>query len=115
MKLEKIPVSYKGNEFSDAPNFITVNLDESDLSSIKKAIKILRENKDLSSISINTSFDLFDGEEDEEVSEWRDDLNQFIVYANEVYLYAQSKHDSSDQIESVALCEYSEEFNNLLK
>jgi hypothetical protein len=82
---------------------------EQDLINIKKAQRIMKEKRFISSIRIDVLGSVkYLSEEDQEVEDWRVDVEQFIVYSNAFYYYAQNKWDSGDYIESEEL--YLEDF-----
>lgn len=88
---------------------LDINPTEQDLTNIKKAQEIIRDNKFISSIRIDVLGNvLYLDDEENEQNEWRVDVEQFIVYSNAFYYYAQSKWDASDYIESDEL--YLEDF-----
>lgn len=82
---------------------------EQDLINIKKAQRIMKEKRFISSIRIDVLGSVkYLSEENQEVEDWRVDVEQFIVYSNAFYYYAQNKWDSGDYIESEEL--YLEDF-----
>jgi hypothetical protein len=96
-------IAFTSKEFSDAWQIEKVKIDfsQTDIDNIKKASSIIKENKFIENIRVAVSSDVtLLADEDEEVTSWEYDTIQFIVYDDVVYLYAQSKDDSADQIES---------------
>ena len=100
---------------------LDINLTKQDIINIKKAQEIVKANNFISNIRIDVlgsvvyldedGNDIYlkdEEEEEEEVGKWRVDVEQFIVYNNTFYYYAQSKYDSGDYIESDEL--YLEDF-----
>jgi hypothetical protein len=88
---------------------LDIVLSEQDKENITKAQVILKENKFISSIRIDVLGSVkYLSDEDQKVEDWRVDVEQFIVYSNAFYYYAQSKWDASDYIESEEL--YLEDF-----
>lgn len=83
---------------------LDIVLSEQDKYNIKESQAIIKSNKFISSIRIDVSGSVkYLSEEDQEVEDWRVDVEQFIVYSNAFYYYAQSKWDASDYIESEEL------------
>jgi hypothetical protein len=96
-------IAFTSKEFSDAWQIekVRVSFNPDDIANIKKASAIIKENKFIENIRVAVSSDVtLLADEDEEVTSWEYDTIQFIVYDDVVYLYAQSKDDSADQIES---------------
>lgn len=105
---------------SDEVEKLDINLTEQDIINIKKAQEIVKDNNFISNIRVDVlgsvvyldeygnDIYLKDDEEEEEIGKWRVDVEQFIVYSNAFYYYAQSKWDASDYIESDEL--YLEDF-----
>jgi hypothetical protein len=88
---------------------LDIVLSEQDLINIKKAQRIMKEKRFISSIRIDVLGSVtYLSEADQEVEDWRVDVEQFIVYSNAFYYYAQNKWDSGDYIESEEL--YLEDF-----
>lgn len=80
---------------------LDIVLSEQDKDNIAKAQVIVKDNKFISNIRIDVSGSVkYLSEGDQEVEDWRVDVEQFIVYSNAFYYYAQNKWDSGDYIES---------------
>jgi hypothetical protein len=83
---------------------LDIVLSEQDKYNIKESQAIIKSNKFISSIRIDVSGSvIYLSDEDQEVEDWRVDVEQFIVYSNAFYYYAQNKWDSGDYIESEEL------------
>jgi len=68
---------------------------------IEKAMKIVKENPFISSIRVSSLSTVeYLNENDEDVKDWRVDVEEWIVYGDGFYFYCQNKWDSSDQLES---------------
>lgn len=83
---------------------LDIVLSEQDKENIAKAQAIVKDNRFISSIKIDISGSVkYLSDEDQEVEDWRVDVEYFIVYSNAFYYYAQNKWDSGDYIESEEL------------
>ena len=95
-------IAFLSMDYSDANQVekLKINITSTDLDNIKKAMRIVRDNDFISSVKIDIDgFVGYVDDLDEEV-DWRADVEQFIVYSDCVYYYAQNKWHSGDQIES---------------
>ena len=95
-------IAFHSKEFSDAWEIEKVKVDftQTDIDNIKKASSIINDNKFIENIRMNVTSEVTFLADEDEVVEWDYDIIQFIVYNDVVYLYAQHKDDSADQIES---------------
>ncbi len=83
---------------------IDIALSDQDKENIVKAQAIIKKNKFISNIRINVLGSvIYLSKKNQEVEDWRVDVEQFIVYSNTFYYYAQNKWDSGDYIESEEL------------
>ena len=83
---------------------IDIILSKQDIENIQKAQTILKDNKFISNVRIDVlGLVIHLDYEDSKNDDWRVDVEQFIVYSNCFYYYAQSKWDSGDYLESEEL------------
>lgn len=102
----KREIAFYSQEYSDAMMIDTIQIEfnSEDIENIKKAINILNENKFVISLRIPISSKvIFLNEENNEYDVWRIGADEFIIYNNCVYYYAQNKYDAGDQFESEAI------------
>ncbi len=93
-------VVYKSNEDCyENPEFIKIKINTQMMAAIKKARKLLKENKEFNCIKIDACADLLDNDEKE--SNFRPACESLLVYEGSgVYYTAQSKYDSATYFES---------------
>jgi hypothetical protein len=83
---------------------LKITLSEIDIENILKTQQVLKDNKFISSAKIDITGEvIYLTDEGEETREWRVDVEQFLIYTDSFYYYAQNKWDASDQIESEEL------------
>ena len=92
---------------------LKIELSEIDKENIKKSVEILKENKFISHLRIDvnsrvTYLDIdknnyYSDVPEEDMFKWRLDVEQFIVYTNSVFYYAQNKWDNGDYFESTEI------------
>ena len=97
-------IAFYSMEYSDAMNIdkLKINLTPTDIDNIKSAMELVKNNKFISSINVDLdgNVEYFD-DDNNEVEDWKVDVERLIVYGNNsVYYYAQNKWNSGDQIES---------------
>lgn len=101
-KIVEKEIIFRSNDCSDSLKFETVKLTftDRDLDKVKKAMQVCKDNDFV--VNVRIEFDNFDFLDDdgEEVTDWRVDVSQLIVYKDSCYFYAQNKWDSGDQLES---------------
>lgn len=99
-----LEVPFHSQEISDsyAIERIKVDLSEQDKENILKACELVNNNEFIDNIriSVNSEVTFFDDEDNDITDFWKCEVFQFIVYNDCVFLYAQNKFDSGDQIES---------------
>ena len=95
-------IAFHSKEFSDAWEIEKVKVDfsQTDIDNIKKASSFINDNKFVENVRVKVTSDVTLLNDEDEVVDWEYDTIQFIVYDDVVYLYAQHKDDSADQIES---------------
>ena len=96
-------VAFYSTDYSDALIIETlkIHITPTDVENIKKAMEVVKNNKFILSINVelNGHVEYLDDENDE-VENWKTDVEKFIVYDDTFYCYAQNKWHSGDQIES---------------
>ena len=99
-------IAFLSMEYSDASQIETlkIHITPTDIGNIRSAMAILKTNPFMVSINIDLDghVDYLDCDNNE-VEEWRTDVERFVVYSDSVYYYAQNKWHSGDQIESEAI------------
>ena len=96
-------ITFYSQDYSDAMMIDTIKIEfnSEDIENIKKAINILNENRFIVNLRIPISSNvIFLDEGNNGHDGWRVGADQFIVYNDMVYYYAQNKYDAGDQIES---------------
>jgi len=96
----KKAIAFKTNEYSETPEVVKIEFTPETLHRIA-TIQSLVKQYDLFSakIEVMDKFTLLDADGNES-QEWFTREGTFIIYIDSFYFYAQSKWDSSDQIES---------------
>jgi hypothetical protein len=101
--LEK-EVAFRSMDGSISNNIeaLSINISDDDITNIKKAIGVLKENKCMQSIKLDLVgfVDYIDVDEIIINGDWLVDVESLIVYEIGVFYYAQNKWHSGDQIES---------------
>lgn len=99
-------IAFFAQDYSDAMSIETlkIHITPTDVGNIRSAMAVLKANPFMSSIHIdlNGHVEYLDDDNDE-VEDWRVDVERFVVYSDSVYYYAQNKWHSGDQIESEAI------------
>ena len=99
-------IAFFSQDFSDAMTIETlkIHVTPTDVDNIKKAMEFVKKNSFISSIHIdlNGHVEYLD-DDNNEVEDWRVDVERFVVYSDSVYYYAQNKWHSGDQIESESI------------
>jgi hypothetical protein len=94
--LKLLDIAFKSNDYTYAPDEVTLELSDEKIKAIEKATQILNENPEFCHINIAYYDASWDNEDD-----WRSDYMALKVYrGGSIYFYAQSKWDAGDQIES---------------
>jgi len=92
------------NSASGSINKMKITINKADKFNILKAQQMLKDNSFISNIRVNITSDIIYLDDNNHPTEdWRVDVEQFIIYSNSFYLYAQCKWDSSDYIESIEI------------
>lgn len=106
MTVVKKEIAFFSNSYSDAMSIdqVQIKLSDVDIENIKRASKLVKDNKFITSIKIEVDgeVDYLDENDDPADVDWRVDVQNFMVYDDTFYYYAQNKWDSGDQIESGA-------------
>lgn len=99
-------IAFFSQEYSEAMQIETlkINVTPTDVDNIKKAMELVKQNSFITSINVdlNGHVEYLD-DDNNEVEDWRVDVERFVVYSDSVYYYAQNKWHSGDQIESEAI------------
>ncbi len=96
-------IAFFSTDYSDAMQIETlkIQITPTDVENIQKAMLILKDNKFISSINVESNgYTEYLDDDGNEVENWRVDVERFVVYDGTVYYYAQNKWHSGDQIES---------------
>ncbi len=96
-------IAFYSMEYSDAMQIETlkINITPTDVDNIQKAMLIIKDNKFISSINVESNgYTEYLDDDGNEVDDWRVDVERFVVYSDSIYFYAQNKWHSGDQIES---------------
>ena len=93
------PIIYKGNEYIDNPDYVLVDIDDTDKKRIKDLQAYIKANPFIFCIRMDVTVVKYTDTDDEEV-EFQSEVDNLIVYKESVYYFGQDKHDSSAQIES---------------
>ena len=99
-------IAFFSQEYSDAMQIETlkINVTPTDVENIKKAMDFVKNNSFVASVNVDLNgFAEYLNDDNNEVEEWRVDVERFVVYSDSVYYYAQNKWHSGDQIESEAI------------
>ena len=99
-------IAFFSQDYSDAMEIETlkINVTPTDVENIKKAMEFVKNNSFVTSINVDLNgFAEYLNDDNNEVEEWRVDVERFVVYSDSVYYYAQNKWHSGDQIESEAI------------
>lgn len=99
-------IAFFAQDYSDAMQIETlkINVTPTDVENIKKAMDLVKNDSNISSIHIDLNgYVEYLDDEGEEYEDWRADVERFVVYSDSVYYYAQNKWHSGDQIESDAI------------
>ena len=85
-------IAFFSQDYSDAMQIETlkINVTPTDVENIKKAMDLVKNDSNISSIHIdlNGHVEYLD-DEGEEYEDWRADVERFVVYSDSVYYYAQ--------------------------
>ena len=99
-------IAFFAQDHSDANIIETlkIHVTPTDVDNIKKAMELVKQNSFITSINVdlNGHVEYLD-DDNNEVEDWRVDVERFVVYSDSVYYYAQNKWHSGDQIESEAI------------
>lgn len=80
---------------------LNIEPSELDIQNITKAMEIIKENSFIGNIRISSQSTIeYLNEDNQEVEDWRVDVEQWVVYKDSFIFYCQSKWDSGDQLES---------------
>jgi hypothetical protein len=80
---------------------LNIEPSELDIKNIQKAMELVKENPFINSIRVSAQCVIeYLNDEENEVDDWRVDVEQWIVYSDSFLFYCQNKWDSSDQMES---------------
>ena len=99
-------IAFFSQEYTDAMQIETlkINVTPTDVENIKKAMDFVKNNSFVASVNVDLNgFAEYLNDDNNEVEEWRVDVERFVVYSDSVYYYAQNKWHSGDQIESEAI------------
>lgn len=99
-------IAFFSKDYSDAMTIETlkINVTPTDVENIKKAMEFVKNNSFVTSVNVDLNgFAEYLNDDNNEVEEWRVDVERFVVYSDSVYYYAQNKWHSGDQIESEAI------------
>lgn len=99
-------IAFFSQDYSDAMEIETlkINVTPTDVENIKKAMEFVKNNSFVTSVNVDLNgFAEYLNDDNNEVEEWRVDVERFVVYSDSVYYYAQNKWHSGDQIESEAI------------
>lgn len=99
-------IAFFSQDFSDAMSIETlkIHITPTDVENIQKAMGLVKSNDFISSIHVDLNGHVeYKDDDDNEVEDWRVDVERFVVYSDSVYYFAQNKWHSGDQIESEAI------------
>lgn len=99
MKTIKAKIGWVGNEHTENPDYVEIELEEKDLIAIKEARKFLKENPKVTDMRIDVAVYSMTDESGEEV-DFQSDVNKLVISSTNVYYYGQHKYDSTSQLES---------------
>lgn len=103
MKTKKVKtaIGWKSNEYAENPSHVIVEFTPELVAKICQAQALVQKhNFDSIRIFASQYTELKEGKKE---SDFRPDVELFIVYNNALYYYAQCKYDSATQIESQAI------------
>lgn len=96
-------IAFFGQDYSEAMMIkkLKINIAQSDVDNIRKAMVILNENSAMSSIHVNMNgFVEYLGDDDKSIDDWETGVEGFIVYPDVFVYYSQNESHSGDQFES---------------
>lgn len=99
MKTITLEKAFQTNEYSETPSYIKLTFTPEEIAKIQKHQEYVKENDDVI-VCLDFMAELFEDEEMQEESEFRVGHSHLKIYYDQMYYYAQSKWDSTDQFES---------------